>query len=50
MSIEKILIPSYHTEIVLCNLRPKFAAQMDWPGNIVAVLGHLLHVNKDYVA
>lgn len=40
-SIQRIVIPSYHTEMDFRNLTREHAAQMDWAWNLVAVLGHL---------
>ena len=46
--IERIILPSYHPEMVFRNLTQEHAAQMDWTWNLMAALGNLQLVNSTY--
>ena len=47
-SIERLVLTSYHPEMVFRNMTPTHAAQMDWSWNLMAALGNLPFVNQTY--
>ena len=47
-SIERIVIASYHPEMVFRGLTKEYAVQMDWAWNLMAAIGNLPHLNQTY--